>query len=247
MFDHPLFPPLGDEEQSPDVVTIHVTRHQSQGQVWHRKRFGAEELTELDQIHVDFGGGRYELIGKNERGKIVARRVYVLDGRPKPLNPTEEDETDAGDPPAVAAPLPTNGHSGNDQTMQMFMSMMNMMSQQMIAAQSANTQLLQAMLAMMQANTNAHVQTMAQTFERGAQNQTEVMRLLAERHQQPEGSSAVEALTRGIELGQQMQGGADDGLEEVASIATALTQGIGLAKASGIPPPHAPGQVAPQS
>lgn len=113
---HPLFPlPEGadPDEQPPLIGSITLVRHEvtahGAAPVWIPHRFHASELRELSQIQEQFGGGRYELIGRNLAGNhIVARRTYTLPGKPKPLTPQVDDEEKprTAAAPAVAPALP---------------------------------------------------------------------------------------------------------------------------------------------
>jgi hypothetical protein len=105
-----------------------------------------------------------------------------------------------------------------------------------------NTQLIQAMLQMAQANSHAHVQSMAAMYERAQARDTELFRVMAQRDSG--GGDSTDALIKGLELGREMGGGAgsdddDDMLGKVAEIAQSVVAGVKSAKDGTAPPNEA--------
>jgi hypothetical protein len=84
MNDHPLFPPMNDSEDSPEVTQIHVTRIEAGRPVYCPHLFGADELLSLEQVADMFGGGDYELVARDGK-TFSARRRYTLPGKSRPL------------------------------------------------------------------------------------------------------------------------------------------------------------------
>lgn len=86
--EHPLFPAKDENDDPPQVGKINIARFDPiKGTMPFVPRlFDASEIRDLSQIAELYGGGRYELIGRNAEGnRIVAKRVYEIAGDPKPL------------------------------------------------------------------------------------------------------------------------------------------------------------------
>src|SRR4030095_17081285 len=86
---HPLFLNENDEAP-PEIGYIHIVRYEgsfsSARKITMPKQFSAEELTELEQIFDLYGGGHYELIGRDiGNQRITARRRYTLPGPSKSI------------------------------------------------------------------------------------------------------------------------------------------------------------------
>lgn len=231
--EHPLFPVV-EGEDPPPVEYIHITRFRADGgPVYHRHRFGAEELVGLDQISDTFGGGTYELIAYAD-GRISARRRYTFDGKPRPMNPEQppDDGEDVSSPPPT--PVYAQAPPTNDLMPQLFQLLIATL--QSSAQQNAN--LIQLLLTQGTQQTQAHVQTMAQLYERSAARDAEIFRLMADMGKGGGSKEAVETLLRGLEIGQSL-GGAEDAddnlLENVGNVAAAVTAGLNLAKQNAPP------------
>jgi hypothetical protein len=167
---HPLFPNLEDDQEV-QVGYIHVTRFESGGTVYAPKLFKAEELQDLDTIVQLYGGGKYELIGRDLKGqRVVTRQTYTLPGKPKPLGP-EENEPDPK-PPVSQTPTPD---VANMNPMALMMPIM-MQMMQMQAAQATNMhqstmQMITALIAKSSDGANQHVATMQSLHDRHAADQ----------------------------------------------------------------------------
>jgi hypothetical protein len=106
---HPLFPAQDSESEPPEIGWISLCRWNSQrGQLEYiPRKFSAEEIQDLSQIYELFGGGRYELVGRNRAGnRIVAKRAYTVAGEPRPLTqetPVLDTKPAFTPPPATPA------------------------------------------------------------------------------------------------------------------------------------------------
>lgn len=153
---HPLFP-VGedaDDDEIKTVTSIHIARKENGKLMFAPRPRSASELESLEQIHSEFGGGEYVLIGYNN-GRISARRNVNLSGKPKPLY----DEGIPDTPPVVQAPPPADpmmammGGSGG------FLPFLAMMMQQQ--SQSADRQ-MQLFMAMIQGTRESSAEDKAQ-------------------------------------------------------------------------------------
>lgn len=107
---HPLF--LWEEgERIIPIGWINVRRYTAQGPVDCPRIWSAEELRSDDDVFTLFGGGTYELLGRNalpngQPGQVVRRRRLMLEGASKPFSgeqPSQAQATAAG----AAAPMGT--------------------------------------------------------------------------------------------------------------------------------------------
>src|SRR5579864_7937210 len=86
---HPLF--MWEEgERIIPIAWINVRRYTSAGPVDAPRVWPAEELRTEDDIYSLFGGGTYELLGRNVLpgggpGQLIRRRRLTLEGAPKPF------------------------------------------------------------------------------------------------------------------------------------------------------------------
>ena len=148
--EHPLFP-LEKGERVPDISFIQVTRRQDGGMVW-GPVVVSSDLTSTDQIVERWGGGFYELVGRQmsknypgQPGNFSKRRTYTLPGQEKPFSdrPTlrermasglapEVGSAPAGNPQAAGLPAASSGGGLGDSTV--LLALLNM--QQQSAARS---------------------------------------------------------------------------------------------------------------
>lgn len=199
---HPLFPvdEDADDDEIRTVDLIHVARAELGKQLFAPRPRRADELTSLEQISEEFGGGEYTLIGYNN-GRISARRKINLPGPSKPMydvskNPTEETKP-------LVAPVAT-GPMGADQG---FLGMLTMMMQMMMQGQQAQaaqqTQLLIAMMSSSGESSKAQMQMMLAASEKSAdaqrQAQETTMNLMRELAN-AKGSTNGEDFLRGVEF-----------------------------------------------
>lgn len=191
MQNHPLFPPLNDDEDPPEVEQIHVTRFEAAGnQPWCAYRFGAEELTDLQQVFDLFGGGKYELVARADN-RISARRRYELAGKSRPLvigttgEETEPAKVTAPVPPVQAPPESAAGLLGVVmQMMQMQQSSNQLMMQAMMKSSentmTAMTSMTTAMLSRDSDGNKAMMQALQANNERALQGQAQVFSTMLE-------------------------------------------------------------------
>lgn len=150
---HPLFTvdEDSDDDEIKTVTSIHIARKENGKLMFAPRMRRAEELTDLQQIQEEFGGGEFVLIGYNN-GRISARKTINLPGRPKPLYDEGVEQTPAPANPAQSAPVdPVVAMIGGGQggLMGLIMMMMQQMMQQQAQAAQSQTQMF---IAMMQGN-----------------------------------------------------------------------------------------------
>ncbi len=198
---HPLFTvdEDSDDDEIKTVTSIHVVRFEQGKRVFAPRPRAAGELTSLEQIHAEFGGGDYELIGYNN-GRISTRKKITLPGKPKPM-------FDEGiEPPTPTSQAPTTTQfpipQANDPMMSMVMMMMQGMMQQQAQAAQSQTQMF---IAMMQGNQQSSAEEKAQAraelqanIERERISSERTMGLMREMMQHKPGGG--EGFTQGAEF-----------------------------------------------
>lgn len=106
---HPLFPIDEEddaEQEAPQVAFITVSRFDNGQRSTAPRIFRAEELPSLEVLHALFGGGKYELLGRDAgNARIVAKRAYSIPGPPKPMFETPEPEASSTPPGLDVAAL----------------------------------------------------------------------------------------------------------------------------------------------
>lgn len=253
---HPLFTvdEDSDDDEIKTVTAIHVARKENGKLMFAPRMRTAGELTSLEQIAQEFGGGEYVLIGYNN-GRISARKTICLPGRSKPMfdEGVEQTPTPAQVAP-VAAPDPMQammgGQGGGFMPFLMFM-----MQQQDKAADRQ----MQLMIAMMQggressaeekANARAEMQANLERERIASEKQMLMMREMMQLAQAGKGGGSGEDFTRGVEFmrsfaTQQIEtlraNAKGEGDSEWGSILETLgqvMQGVGMLKSvgSGLP------------
>lgn len=79
------------ERAAPDVHFVNVLRWEGGAKVTAPRLFRAEELQDQEQLFALYGGGKYELNGRDATcSRIVARRALSLPGPSKPMHPAPE-------------------------------------------------------------------------------------------------------------------------------------------------------------
>lgn len=199
---HPLFP-VGedaDEDEIKTVTSIHIARKENGKLMYAPRPRAANELESLEQIHAEFGGGEYVLIGYNN-GRISARRMVNLSGKPKPMY--DEGVQEEPKPQATVAPVIDPMSGGNNSLMGLIMMMMQQMMQQQAQAAQSQTQMF---IAMMQGNRQASAEEKAQAraelqanIERERISSERTMALMREMMTARSGGSG-EDFTRGVEF-----------------------------------------------
>lgn len=246
--EHPLFARDDDDPRPPAKVdVIHVTRAERSGVVWCPRSFEPDELQSLAQLFELYGGGTYELIGRDsDTGRVSARRKYVIDGPSKPF--VEEQKTQPAPAPQVAPPQPAVG-AGDSllvAVLGMMTKSMEVTAQMMTASQQATTQLLATVLAESKNGSNAQIQAIAEMARADKDRTTSLVeRLLALKQG---GAGGTEDFLRGVEFATALGGGEGSGgfdlekvLELLGPVAEAwLKSRAGEAQAEGTVNPGAP-------
>lgn len=170
--EHPLFPSEGDEPAK-RVDFIQVIRHEDGRSKQIPRMFRADELKSLEDIYNLWGGGTYELWGRQasihnpeSHGKVNVNRRYEIAGLSKPLTVDGANAIPASAPaPLAYNPAASSAATPDTSVMAMFMQMqMQMMNaaqenarQTAIAQQAANERArqesLQSQQSMMQMQT----------------------------------------------------------------------------------------------
>lgn len=105
---HPLFPIDEDAANAPTpaVHFIQVVRHDAGQKYTAPRLFKADELTSLIQLVDLYGGGKYEVVARDQtNSRITARRTYVIEGESKPLVEAKSAKPKAAVPDEMAALL----------------------------------------------------------------------------------------------------------------------------------------------
>ncbi len=199
---HPLFTvdEDSDDDEIKTVTAIHVARKESGKLMFAPRMRTAAELTSLEQIAQEFGGGEYVLIGYNN-GRISARKTICLPGRSKPMF----DEGIEPSPTAQSAPAaPTLPVMTNDPMMSMVMMMMQQMMQQQAQAAQSQTQMFIAMMGHSRESSAEEKQQaraeLQANIERERINSERTMALMREMMQSKGGGGSGEDFTRGVEF-----------------------------------------------
>lgn len=200
---HPLFPvdEEADDDEIKTVTTVHIARKENGKLLYAPRPRAANELTSLEQICAEFGGGEYVLIGYNN-GRISARRNVNLAGKPKPMYDEGVQETIPNPAPAPVDPMAAMG-GGQGGLMGLIMMMMQQMMQQQASAAQSQTQMF---IAMMQSNQQSSAEEKAQAraelqanIERERIASERTMALMREMMQSKGGGSGEE-FYKGVEF-----------------------------------------------
>lgn len=198
---HPLFLPEDDEDPVP-VDEIQISRVEQGQQVFYPRMFPANELTSLEQITAELGGGSYILIARHDK-RISTRRKVVLPGKPKPMYDEsrlekEEKKPDNSSTPSIDPMMAMMGGQNG------FMPLIMLMFQQQ--TQAADRQ-MQMFLAMMQSTRDSSAEDKAAArAEMNAQIERErianerMMALMKEAMSQKSSGGSGEEFTRGVEF-----------------------------------------------
>lgn len=207
---HPLFPvdEDSDDDEIRTVTSIHIARKENGKLMFAPRPRRADELSSLEQIHAEFGGGEYVLIGYNN-GRITARRTINLSGKSKPLfddgiEPAGQHTEKPAAPSQVLNPIQAmmgGGEGGG--LMSLLMMMMQQMMQAQAAAAASNTQM---MIAMMQGNQSSSLEEkrmareeLQANIERERLNSERTMAMMREM-MTAKGGGSGEDFTRGVEF-----------------------------------------------
>jgi hypothetical protein len=203
---HPLFPASEDDEDDDIklVSYISISRIENGKQYVAPRQRRADELTSLDQLHAEFGGGEYVLTAFHN-GRISTRRKLNLPGKPKPMfdegiNSAEEQRAVSANAPTIDPMAAMGGQNG---LMGLIMMMMQQMMQQQAQAAASQTQMF---IAMMQGNAQSSAEEKAQAraelqanIERERISSERTMALMREM-MLAKGGGSGEDFTRGVEF-----------------------------------------------
>jgi hypothetical protein len=171
--EHPLFPRENDEPAK-RVDFIQVIRHEDGRSKQIPRMFRADELKSLEDIFHLWGGGVYELWGRQasihnpeSHGKVNVNRRYEIAGLSKPLTVDGANAIPAS-APAPLAHATAAGAPPDTSVMGMFMQM------QMTMMQAAQENARQTALAQQAANERARQESM-QSQQAMMQMQTTMM------------------------------------------------------------------------
>src|SRR6201986_1651515 len=103
---HPLFPPdenYDEDSEPPDIQEVSCQRKENGKYVTAPRSFLLQALPNVSAIFAEFGGGEYQLIGRDSRHVIRCRVLLQLPGPPKPMfdegpQPEKKVNTQALDP-----------------------------------------------------------------------------------------------------------------------------------------------------
>ncbi len=207
---HPLFPvdEDSDDDEIRTVTSIHIARKENGKLMFAPRPRRADELSSLEQIHAEFGGGEYVLIGYNN-GRITARRTINLSGKSKPLfddgiEPAGQHTEKPAAPSQVLNPMQAMmGGGGEGGIMGLIMMMMQQMMQAQAQAAQNQTQMFLAMMTNTQQQSSeekaaARAELQA-NIERERQSSERTMALMREMMTNRNGGSG-EDFTRGVEF-----------------------------------------------
>lgn len=229
---HPLFPPRSDDDEALDIGWIQVTRREPTGQqVWCPRKFAASELTDEAQLNELFGGGTYELIGRDAKGqRIIARRGLVLPGPSKPLFEAPPPSAEAHNPAPAAGPYSSHvpAQAQGPSWLPIVATIMPLILQWLTGQQQMNQQARQDSQAMLLAmmnqaqSSNAQIVTLLSNINRPADGGTkEGFR---------EGMNFMQELLAG-QLEQAQAAKAEHGEDEsIMKTIEQITQAMGLVK-----------------
>lgn len=268
---HPLFPLPEDEEDTdsppPDVQEIIVQRKENGRMVTAPRTFLPNELTSLLELHAEYGGGEYILVGRDHKKVIRGRRSYILPGVSKPLFDDGVPVGGAKPTQAVTNPMSAlmGGGQGEGGIMALIMMMMQQMMQQASAAQAQQTQMFMAMMNNSATTSAADKQAQQEAYNRqrdqDRQHSESMMLMVKELSTaRSSGSGGDEAFFKGVEfmrafakneveaLKAASKGGDNDLESLLGSLGEAISGGLQLYQMSkeGVPPGQIPGAPAVQ-
>ncbi len=228
---HPLFPLEGNEaEDQRDIAWIHVSRYENGSWEFAPAMLPAHELEDLTRISDEYGGGRYELVGRStDRRRITARAKYNIPGPPKPLVPVT----------ATAAAAPVSPAPAHVDPLALVMAQQGQMMQLMMQQQQQQTQVLVAALQGKQQDVSPMVAAVAQMAMQQGQQAAAMM---AQARALPQGQAmGADEVRKWMEIGAKLKGessGGEDWLETIGVVLAGIMQGQQAAQAgqAGGPP-----------
>lgn len=237
---HPLFPPPdgADEDAYPPnattIASINVIRHSAKGQDWCPRTFQPYELPDLATLAHLFGGGFFELVAKDGKGRVLRRVRYPISGDPKPFEgETPSARHDAPAPMLAATPQVP----GLDPMVAFMISMQREQMQMQMAAQAQMTQVLVAALGgRPQSDPAAMAAAMSSAM---GQAFTAAATINAAHAPQPTPPNSLGALREALTIAKEVQAAgsaADDIPATVAAVAQAVATVAPMLKAAHVPP-----------
>lgn len=249
---HPLFPVSEDSEDEEIKPISHITisRVENGKRYLAPRQRRADEMLSLEQLHAEFGGGEYILMGFYN-GRISTQRKINLPGKSKPMFDDGIGSAEEARAVAQAAPAPVDpmaammGGSGGG-----FMPLIMLMMQQQ---QQAADRQMQMFLAMMENTRSSSAEDkaaaraeMQSNVERERINSERMMAMMQTAMQNKGGDSSG-GFTQGVEFMRSFammqieqlknQKGSDDGPDWgslIETFGTAL-QMFSAVKGGGIP------------
>ena len=208
---HPLFPPSDDDDdpdaEPPDIQFIHVQRKEQGKYVTAPQVFMAADLQSVTQVFNEFGGGEYQLVGKDSRHILRRKVIFQLPGPSKPMF----DEASVA--PPKPAPSPVNpmmammGASGEGGIMPLIMMMMQQMMQQQSQASQQSMQMMMAFMQTMASGTAADKQAAQEAMNRQAERdaraaelQMNMMKEMMALRQPGNSTGGEESFFKGVEF-----------------------------------------------
>ncbi len=209
---HPLFPPSDDDDDTetepPDIYEILVQRKEQGKYCSAPRTFQPDELTSLASLFNEYGGGEYQIIGRDSRHIIRRRAIYMLPGLSKPL--FDDGGARAPEPKAPTAPNPMAAMMGAGEgggMMGLVMMMMQSMMSQQAEASRQSMQMMMAFMQTMASGTTADKQAAQEAMNRQAErdaraseNQMKMMLELTQARQAGNSSGSEEAFFKGVEF-----------------------------------------------
>lgn len=121
--------PLFSKDKLTQLELLLVRRLENERWIFVQGRFLPNELPDREAVRTRFGGGKYEVIGRNKH-RIIARTTFVIDGPSLPIevefhakaekqrNPSQPFATEAGQRQALVFRMLNEGLDLVDITMQ---------------------------------------------------------------------------------------------------------------------------------
>jgi hypothetical protein len=264
---HPLFPPSDEddsEEEAPDIQEILVQRKENGKYVTAPRTFLAGELQSLGQLHAEFGGGEYQLIGRDSAKRIRRRAVNILPGPLKPM--FDEGPNEPAKPVASSSPMMAMMGGGEGGIMGLVMMMMQQMMQSQQAASQQQSQMMMAFIQTMATGNSAQIQAAQESMNRQAErdardkeSQMAMLVKLTEARGAGNSSGGEDSFFKGVEFmrhfsTQQLEmmkqqaagkGGSDFDLEGIIGTVLEALQGFNAFKEMSSGVPGAPSNVIP--
>lgn len=212
MKGHPLFP-SDDEDDDRDISWIRIVRSEATGWVWVPRRFSAEDLTSLEDIHRLFGGGHYELIAKDINDRFIThRQKYTIPGHPLPLVPGSESPplpNQAPSGPLSSFPVATASApvqpSMDSNVIGLMMQMQQQQQQMMMQVMMQQTQMMTAFVTASKQDAHTLIDSMSKHSESMANSQGQFYSAMiagTQGRQSAPPDQAKDFLALGLKLGQ---------------------------------------------